>query len=396
MKTISFFIRLSILSLFVLVSGLASNTLATDVLVSDVEQLYAAVNDPANVGTKVFLFRGTYFLSANDPNGVPRPNGGRLELQEDMSLIGITCYRTSLVGIAGDRSAVVIDAINLPDSSFTGSAIPLGAIRVGRGSNSIECLTVRNSRGLANITTGLLYEGTPHIRIANIDSSRSGYGVALSNHGPSFSGKTLEVDIVNCDLHSNIRGMMGGFRIGNFAGAVGSVVNARLYGNRIYDNQLSLFVNNGPVNSTINAFSSGNRFFNNGVGLGVFGGLNANGNTTNFESHGDRYEDNTGPSNFDKGGLVFSGGESTSTTQANVANNNTVNASLWGARFSGNQLSDLAGFGGRSFFSTTLNPGENNHVTIFLHGMGQQPIVEFFADVLPANPATTNTVTVIR
>lgn len=378
-------IQLALLTLGLLAAS-SANAAAAEIAVGNLEELYSAVNDPANAGATIVLAPGLYMLSANDPSGNPRSNRGRLELQEDMSLLGVV----------GDRAAAVIDAINLPDASFAGSTIPLGAIRVGRGSNSIEWLTVRNSGGLANITTGLLYEGTPHIRIANIDSSMGGYGIGMSNHGPSFSGKTLEVDIINCDLHSNVRGMKGGFRIGNFAGATGSIVNARLHGNRVYDNQLSLIVNNGPVNSTINVFSSGNRFFNNGVGLSVFGGLNANGNTVNFEGHGDQYEDNNGPSNFDKGGLVFSGGESTSTTLANISNNNTVNASLWGTRFSGNQLWDLAAFGGRSFFSQTLNPGANNHVTLTLHGMGQKPIVEFFANVTPENPGTTNTVTVIR
>src|SRR5687768_15807883 len=71
---------------------------ATAVHVADVDELYAAVNDPANAGTLILLAPGTYVLSATDASGVVRPNGGRVELQQDMSIAGVT----------GDRAAVVI------------------------------------------------------------------------------------------------------------------------------------------------------------------------------------------------------------------------------------------------------------------------------------------------
>src|SRR5688572_27443064 len=100
------------------------------VVVFNVDQLYAAINDPQNAGRQVVASPGVYMLSATDSNGVPRPNGGRLEFQEDMSLMGV----------AGDRSAVVINGINLPSSSLAGGLVPLGAIRLGRGRNSVEWL----------------------------------------------------------------------------------------------------------------------------------------------------------------------------------------------------------------------------------------------------------------
>ncbi len=70
---------------------------AGTVQVADVEQLYAAMNNPANAGTTIVLAPGTYVLSANDASGVARPNRGRIELQQDMSISGV----------AGDRAAVV-------------------------------------------------------------------------------------------------------------------------------------------------------------------------------------------------------------------------------------------------------------------------------------------------
>src|SRR5262245_51276586 len=103
----------------------------TVVYVADVEQLYDAVNDSANEGAAIVLAAGTYILTANNPAGVARPNGGRLELRQDMSLYGV----------AGDRAAVVIDAGGLPASSFT-FGLPAGqrtgVIRTGRGTNTIE------------------------------------------------------------------------------------------------------------------------------------------------------------------------------------------------------------------------------------------------------------------
>lgn len=38
--------------------------------VADVEQLYAAVNNPVNVGASVVLAPGIYSLSSNDPAGM--------------------------------------------------------------------------------------------------------------------------------------------------------------------------------------------------------------------------------------------------------------------------------------------------------------------------------------
>src|SRR5512146_1732982 len=71
--------------------------------VADVDALYSAVNNPGNAGAVILLAPGTYVLSAKNGSGVARPNGGRLELQPDMSLSGV----------AGDRSAVVIDMAGL-------------------------------------------------------------------------------------------------------------------------------------------------------------------------------------------------------------------------------------------------------------------------------------------
>jgi hypothetical protein len=364
--------------------------------VGNIDELYAAVNNPANVGSTILLLPGTYMLSVNDTFGNPRPNRGRVDLLENMSLLGVV----------GDRSAVVIDATDLPATSYTGTPGPNAAVRLGRGTNSIEWLTVQNAvNGQANIDTGLVFPGTAYVRIAHVASSGCIRGLNVLNFGPGTSGETIEADIIDNYFFDNTIGLSEGFRIGNFQGATGSTVNARVIGNRSWGQQQGLLIpNNRAINSTINVFSAGNRFSDNGAGTIIIGGLSsnattANGNTINFEGHGDFYSDNMAFTTLDFGGLVVLGTENISIP--NGTNNNTVNVRLWGDRMSGNNTYDLLGIGARSNPESIGSPGVNNHVTIEIHGEGPlfagkwQP-VQFFADALPNDPADGNSLTVIR
>jgi hypothetical protein len=354
--------------------------------------------NPDNAGATLVLSPGTYMLSATDPNGVPRPKGGRIELQRDMSL----------TGVAGDRSLVVIDAFNLPASSFPQTAGPNAAIRMGLGHNALEWLTIRNARfAQANIDSGLqpLDPDTAFVWIAHVASTGSVRGLNLLNFGPQTSGQTLEIDIIDSYFFDNTFNLSEGIRIGNFQGARGSTVNPRMSGNFSWgQKQGRLIVNNRAIGSTVNVFSSGNRFYNNGAGIIVIGALSSNntradGNTINFEAHGDQFLNNTATTEFDHGSLVALGTENISATTGG-GSNNTVNIRLWGCRMLGNTDWDLAGIGARSVPESTANLSQNNHVTIKLQGAGQgqgkwQP-VEFFADSLPAVPDFGNSVTVIR
>src|SRR4029079_2397431 len=103
------------------------------IYVSDINQLYAAVNDLANTGSKIVLASGTYIL---DPN---HPNAGRIELLENMEL----------QGQPGHAEQVIIDASVLPGSSFNPPlnfpTARTGAIRMGRGDNTVEWLNVRGN-----------------------------------------------------------------------------------------------------------------------------------------------------------------------------------------------------------------------------------------------------------
>lgn len=50
------------------------------IYVSTLEQLYSAVNDPANAGGRIIIAPGTYTLNSK------YPNSGRIELQTNMAI----------------------------------------------------------------------------------------------------------------------------------------------------------------------------------------------------------------------------------------------------------------------------------------------------------------------
>jgi hypothetical protein len=378
--------------------GLTSAVYAQSISVGTIDELYAAVNNSANAGATIVLAPGVYMLSTTNMSGTPRPNRGRIELQENMAL----------QGVVGDREAVIIDAVNLPTTSFNSAPpIPLtGAIRVGRGYNSIEWLMVRNAvNAAANIETELVSTPSAHIRIAHIISTGGQRGIDVRNFGAASAGRMIEAEIVDNDLYDNTVGTLGeGLRIVNNQGATGGVIFASLAENRSHNNLNGLLIeNNRSSLAHITVYSSGDRFFENGLGALIGAGLSAgttpaNGNSVSFTAHGTHFENNNALSFFDIGGLVIVGGENTSIP--NGTNNNTVNVSLWGCRYSGNPLADLYGVGARSNPVSIGSPGVNNHVTITINGAGKaagrwQPI-EFFADSLPFDANTTNSVTVIR
>lgn len=369
--------------------------------VANVEQLYAAVNNPANAGALLELKPGTYVLTANGPDGQPRPNGGRLELQKNMSLRGKP----------GDRSAVTIDAYNLPASSFPANVNgvnlgPNAPVRLGRGRNTLSWLTVRDGHAAqANIDSGLqpLDPDPAWVKLDHVTSSGSTRGANLLNFGPQSSGQVPVVEVLDCHFFDNDFNLSEGIRIGNFQGATNAKVYARMVGNASWgQKQGRLIVNNRAFNSEIHVLSVSNSFFDNGGGTIIIGGLSSNntradGNTINFVSHNDTFTGNVGETEFDKGGLIALGVEDIS--EAGGGSGNQVNITLSAARFGDNQEADLAGVGARALSAATIGNSLDNRVTIRLkegnsrHSRGR---VEFFADSVPVAPGSGNKVTVIR
>jgi len=386
------------ISTCLVVLGLSQGAMAQTIAVANVEELYSAVNDAANAGATLVLSPGTYMLSVTGPDAVPRPKDGRIELQPDMSL----------KGVEGDRSAVVISAFNLPTSSFPQTAGPNAAVRMGLGHNSLEWLTVRDARSAqANIDTGLqpLDPWTAVVRIAHVASTGSTRGLNVLNFGPQTSGQTIEAEIVDSHFFDNVVRLSEGVRLGNFQGASGSTVNVRMSGNVSWGQKMGrIIVNNRAMDSTVNVVSSGNRFYDNGAGTIILGALSSNnaradGNTINVEAHGDRFVGNMGATEFDRGGLVVLGSENISDVTGG-GSNNTVHVKLWGCRMIDNAEADLTAIGARWVSGSTAGLSENNHVTIEIHGDGNdngrwQP-VEFIADTVPDGPNYGNAVAVIR
>jgi len=127
------------------------------------------------------------------------------------------------------------------------------------------------------------------------------------------------------------------------------------------------------------------------------GGLSgATGSRINYSGHGDQFTSNDEASVFDRGGLLILGGDRLANGTLGVSDN-TVNAKLFGCRMAGNADVDLLAVGGRSFNPAFISTVFNNSVILEMKGMPEKgDTVEFFADSVPSDPASNNSVTVNR
>jgi len=360
------------------------------VSVANIEQLYGAVNNPANAGMVVSMAAGIYMLSANEPGGAARPNGGRIDLLTNMSLIGVV----------NNRSAVVIDAINLPMSSYQPGDVPnTGAIRMGRGTNVVEWLTIRNAvNGLAGIETDINSGATAFIRIAHVISTGHQRGIDVRNFGSAMAGRSIVAEIVDNDLYDNIIGMGQGVRFLNSDLSHGATITATMSVNRSHNNLWGVIVSNNSVNLATNSVTSySDRFYENGLGAQIGGGLSTgaaaiitNGNVSNFTAIGTSFDNNNGFNNFDLGGLLVLGGANLS--MPNRTSDNTVNVILQMCRFGNNQDLDIAVFGARSDPESIGTPGTNNAVNLYMRGTTPKFRVETFVDSVPQFSGSMNIV----
>lgn len=360
--------------------------------VSNINELYAAVNDPANVNTRIVMTAGTYKL---DPT---QPNGGRLELQKDMELRGQP----------GRSDLVTIDASFLPPGSFKpSSGIPkrTGAIRIGSGFNSIEWLTVKGNAdtiiALSAIDSDLNSDST-HVRLAHlIVTGSSQIGIDIRNSGAVSIGRYLEADIFDNDIFGNTAASGNGITIQNSNGATGANIVANLFGNYVHGNNTGLRSHNQHSNSariTIN--STADRFDENGIGIILNVGLDindaatittANRNFLSFEAHATSVRKNINklpPDSPPACGIYVAGGVTTKV--ADRASSNILEMKLWGCFISGNQgFFDIKAFGARSLSGAIA--GTNNLVIIHLNGITKSAKVKSIASD-PIEPAGTNVV----
>jgi hypothetical protein len=393
------------------------------IFVSDVDELYAAVNNPENAAAAIFLAPGVYVLSARDATGTSRPNGGRLDLQLDMSLHGV----------AGDRAKVLIDANRrdefgnrlLPQSSFAFTVGRTGIIRTGRGNNTIEWLTIAgNPLAAASISTDLvqtdgLFPSSPlptSIRVAHVAAGDSARGVDIRNATAATKGRRIVAEIEDSDFYWGVEGI----RVANFVDANDAEISVDLRGNRSYKNRLGCILeNNRSSNASVAVRSYGDRFEDNGLGCMVGGGLvgtqtgAANFNTARFDAYGSRFTNNTrrnefnteagGPMFADLGGIVVDAAIVLSTGAPNSTSSNTAIVRLWDAIVADNVTidtdgnesgADFAAFGARCLAAACeadppALPGTDNHVLIQLRGLSA--LLE-----IGGNDNGINTVTVVR
>ncbi len=374
------------------------------IYVSGVSELYAAVNDPGNVGNMIVLAPGVYILSAS------YPNAGRLELLENMGL----------QGQPGNQEEVIIDESSLPAASFVIPSVRTGGIRMGSGTNNIEWLTIKGGTVSANafsvIDTDLpsteTYIGIFHVKIIGNGSS---VGIDIRNRRPEQAGRKIYAELKNNDV-SGVTTFLGpGIEIQNANSASGSYINVNLAGNYLHGNRVGVGAfNNGAnssvTNSSIEITSQADKIEENGIGLFLGGGLSqvasafGSDNTTSFEAHGSSIRNNNpvpmppallpNVIGYVPCGIYTFGGISTSAGGNNKSSNNTLTVRLWGCDISDNNSPDINAFGAWCQTSALL-AGVNNLVEIHLYGNSNNAMVEATSSI-PVEPAGTNVVNIFR
>jgi len=374
------------------------------VYVSNLEELYVAINDVNNAGARIIMAPGTYVLNSS------YPNGGRLELQTGMSL----------QGQPGQSDAVIIDLSSLPGSSFAISAGSTGGIRMGRGDNSLEWLTVNGAAAGVNpfsiIETDLPSTETS-IRVAHIVINGNGnrIGINIRNRLAEHAGRKIYAELE----HNEITGLVSSFGFGlmvvNANSASNALIQVNMKENYIHGNKVGIIVGNNAINRTIEnsrveIISHADKLEGNGVALDPSGGVNqstttfANNNTTTIEIHGSSITGNN-PANSPllqpvngalPGGVYAAGGYNSVNNIAayNRASNNTLKLEFFGCDISDNNGVDIYAFGAWCPPATVL-AGTNNLAEIYLQGVSAKAIVEATASV-PAEAAGTNTINVYR
>lgn len=357
---------------------------AFEVHVSDVEELYAAVNNDANIGATIVLRSNTYILTRTVEtrrDGIQdRPHGGRLELKRDMSLRG-----------DGDPSKCVLETspTDLPIFNVISGARS-GMIRAGLGTHTIEGLTiVAPDQAGSGISTDLEDPQSlkTEIRIVGVFSgdptaNHQTRGIDIRNTGTAIPGRSLSAVIEGCEFYGGTQGI----RIANFQGAHGCQVHVKMSGNRSYHNFAGcLIANHRSDDGFIEVSSVNDQFTENGVGCAVIGGIiSGTRNQTFFSARQLVSENNRGPVDSmtgHAGGVVARGAD---TGQPNLASENSLVVELADCQVNSNQApGDVIAHGAFSKDVAGV-AGKNNTVRILLLGNNN-----FIPDATDSRPAET-------
>src|SRR5262249_35619769 len=148
-----------------------------------------------------------------------------------------------------------------------------GAIRIGRGNNSIEWLTIAgNLLSAAGIETDLPGTSATQVRVAHVVSGGSTRGLDVRNVGAGNATRRIDAEIVDSDFSSGVgaSGMLEAVRIANFVSANDSQIFVDMSGNRVHDSQTGcLLVNNRSNSALVEVRSNRDRFEDNSVGCKV-------------------------------------------------------------------------------------------------------------------------------
>ena len=388
------------------VAAVANNNSSNSkkIYVSNIDQLYNAINNVDNAGSTVVLAPGTYLLS------VAYPNGGRLELK----------YNMSIQGQPGHPEQVIIDASVLPASSFSIPPHPAfpgagrtGVIRLGNGSNAVEWLTAKGcplSAAVSVIETDLITTAVTNIRVAHCIVYGGQIGIDIRNRDPEANGRIINTELIDNELTENLVGFGQGIGIQNSRDVFGAAIYATLRNNYVHGNRMGMRAYNIVANqSTITIRSTDDRFEENGLGLALLGAFNeypnftAHDNSLNFEAHGTTIINNqglpsppTGTAQVIPGGILVTGAHVSVNSLPGTSSRNNLEISLTGCRIENNLTPfDINAFGARSGYPSSNPAGTNNIVNIYLNGISVNA-TENAINSFPIEPAGTNVVNIFR
>ena len=375
------------------------------VFVSNLDELYAAVNDPGNSGSEVVLAAGTYVLNSS------YPNGGRLELQTDMSLRGQH----------GNSDAVFIDQSSLPSTSLVLTVGGrTGGIRMGKGTNSLEWLSLKGANVSANpfsvINTDLFSLET-HINISHVKVDVNGcvIGINLRNRLVEHSGRKIYATLENNEVYNAINFNGFGIAVQIANGASGSLIDVTMKKNYVYGNKVGLLAfcsaqTATVVNSKIEIRSYSDKIEGNGCGVDFTTGVNqttttvANYNTAILRMYGSSISNNnpSGTPQLVPVNGAFPGAMTLTAGYNNVnniggydrASNNTMIVECNGCTFSNNGSTDIYAYAAWCLPACAL-AGSSNLAEVYLHGSSANVTIEAAASI-PAEPAGTNVLNVYR
>lgn len=374
------------------------------VYVTSLHELYSAVNNTENASTEVVLAPGTYTLDAS------YPNGGRLELQTDMTLRGQP----------GNSEAVLIDQSTLPAASYLASAVSTGGVRLGRGTNGLEWLSVKGGTLSVNAFAVIavdLASAETSIKISHVKVYSNGtrIGIDLRNRLAEHAGRKIYADLAHNEITGFTSSLGFALAVFNVNNAIGAVIKLNMKENYLHGNKIGLITNNGAFNRTmengvIEITSQADRLENNGCAIDPTGGGNqapttfANNNTTTIKMFGSTIRNNNPPGVPElqpvngalAGGVYAVGGFNSvnNITGYNRASNNKMKLEFYGCDISNNNGADIYAYGAWCFPAAVL-AGTNNILDIYLHGISAIASV-VVTQSEPAEPSGTNVVNVYR